>query len=186
MANPSVTNTFTNGTTADATEVNQNFTDLINAMTDGSKTFSIDALTVAGAFVANGAVTLGNATGDDIKITGSLAATLNIKTNDSFDIGSATLGLKAVYFGDTSDTIAITAPTLAASYTITLPATGGNDNDVTYTNGSGTLAFSPPGSVSNLGLESAQTSVANDSIRILVSPAARLTPHLSAPLSLIT
>ena len=45
MASPSVTYSFTNGTSADATQVNQNFTDIINAMTDGSKTFSIDALT---------------------------------------------------------------------------------------------------------------------------------------------
>ena len=48
MALPSVTNTFTNGTDTDATAVNQNFTDLINAMTDSSKSFAIDVLTVGG------------------------------------------------------------------------------------------------------------------------------------------
>jgi len=174
MANPSVTFTFANGTTIDAGEHNTNNTDLINAMTDGSKSFSIDALTIAGAGVFNGAVTLGNSVADDIKISGSIAATINIKTNDSFDFGSATKGLKALYFGDSSDTIAITAPTLAASYTITLPKTGGADNDTIYTNGSGTLTFSRPGSVSNLGLESAQTSVANDSIKITGSTGADL------------
>jgi hypothetical protein len=71
MASPSVTYVFVNGTTADANAVNQNFTDLISAMTDASKSFSIDALTVAGALTANGNVTLGNATSDSIGVVGS-------------------------------------------------------------------------------------------------------------------
>jgi hypothetical protein len=75
MASPSVTYTFTNGTTADANAVNQNFTDLISAMTDASKSFSIDALTVAGALTANGNIILGNAVGDTVTVNGTFTGT---------------------------------------------------------------------------------------------------------------
>lgn len=59
MANPSVTYTFTNGTTADGSQVSQNFADLIAGMTDGTKSFSIDALSVAGTAGFSGTVTIG-------------------------------------------------------------------------------------------------------------------------------
>jgi hypothetical protein len=85
MANPSVTYTFTNSTTADGTQVSQNFTDLINSMTDGTKSFSIDALTVAGAALFNGDVTLGNASSDVITVNG----------NTTFS-GTVTIGTKAI------------------------------------------------------------------------------------------
>lgn len=97
MANPSVTYTFTNSTTADGTQVSQNFTDLINGMTDGTKSFSIDALTVGGTALFNGAVTLGNASGDDITVTGSLASAIPVKTNNSFDIGDTSHGLRVAH-----------------------------------------------------------------------------------------
>lgn len=48
MTAPSVTYTFTNGTTSDATQVNQNFTDLVNAASDGTKSFTISGLTISG------------------------------------------------------------------------------------------------------------------------------------------
>lgn len=97
MANPSVTYTFTNSTTADATQVSQNFTDLINGMTDGTKSFSIDALTVGGTALFNGAVTLGNASGDDITVTGSLASAIAVKTDNSFDVGDTSHALKVLH-----------------------------------------------------------------------------------------
>jgi len=58
MANPAVTYTFVNGVTADAAEVNQNFTDLINGLTDATKDLSISAITAAGTATFNGAVNL--------------------------------------------------------------------------------------------------------------------------------
>src|SRR3990167_8159938 len=103
MANITVTNTFTNSTTADATQVNTNFTDIINGTSDGTKDFSISALTCAGTATLNGAVTLGNASGDDITVTGSLASSIPIKTTNSYDIGSATIGLRSIYIADRSE-----------------------------------------------------------------------------------
>lgn len=58
MAFPSVTYTFSNGTSADATQVNTNFTDLINGLSDTTKDISINAITSAGTATLSGAVVL--------------------------------------------------------------------------------------------------------------------------------
>lgn len=144
MANITVTHTFSNGTTADGTQVNTNFTDIINGTSDGTKDFSINALTVAGALTANGAVTLGNATGDDITITGSIAADIPIKTTFVVDVGSSTIGLSSLYFGSddsAAKTVRVIAGTVGTSYTLTLPTSGGTNRYVLETNGSGVTTW---------------------------------------------
>lgn len=83
MANPSVTYTFTNGNVADASQVNQNFTDLINSLIDGSKSINIDAATIGGLFTANGNVDLGNAAGDSISVTGFVDTNITMKSVDA-------------------------------------------------------------------------------------------------------
>lgn len=126
MASISVTYTFVNATTASATEVNQNFTDIINGTSDGTKDFSIAALTCSGNATFNGNVTLGNASGDDVTVTGSLASSIPIKTQRTYDIGSADLGLRIIYLGGNSThTIALQAPSsgMSADYSLNLPAT---------------------------------------------------------------
>lgn len=139
MANPAVTYTFSNGTVADADEVNTNFSDLINSLTDGTKDLSISALTVAGTATLNGAVTLGNATGDDITFTGSLASGIPIKTTNTYNVGSSTLGLAGIYFGTAdTDTARIISAALAADRTYSLPDAGA-DADFVMTAGSQTL-----------------------------------------------
>jgi len=55
------------------------------------------ALAVSGATTLNGTVTLGDATGDDITITGRVAATIDAKTNNSFDLGSSSRAWRTVY-----------------------------------------------------------------------------------------
>lgn len=81
MSSPSVTYTFSNGVLTDATQVNQNFTDLLNAMTDGSKSFAIDALTcastlgLAGNFaIATNKFTVAASTGNTV-VGGTLSVT---------------------------------------------------------------------------------------------------------------
>lgn len=123
MANPAVTYTFSNGSTADATQVNQNYSDIINALTDGTKNLTISALTAGGAASLNGAVTLGTSTANDLTINCALAADIPIKTNTTYNIGSATKGLLGVYLGGTSTfSIKLVAATMSASYTMTMPA----------------------------------------------------------------
>jgi hypothetical protein len=64
MAAPTVTYTFANASTADATEVNQNFTDIINALTDTTSDLSFSTLTLASTATITGAVTLSSNTVD--------------------------------------------------------------------------------------------------------------------------
>lgn len=128
MANITVTYTFANSTTADATQVNQNFTDILNGTSDGTKDFSIANLTVAGTFTENGTVNLGNASSDDITITGSLGGSIPIKTTNTYDIGSATIGLRSIYLADAGSaarSTRILGGTVAASWTLTLPTAVG-------------------------------------------------------------
>jgi hypothetical protein len=97
MASPSYTYTLTNGTTADASQVMQDFNDILNGVIDGTKDLNINALTCAGAVTLNGNVTVGNASSDDLTVTASLASTIPIKTTASYDIGSTSLLLRRLY-----------------------------------------------------------------------------------------
>lgn len=82
-------------------------------------------MTVAGALTANGNVTLGNSSSDDVTVTGSLASTINIKTTNSYNIGSSTIGLAGIYFGSSAGafTTRVIGSAVGASITLTLPAT---------------------------------------------------------------
>lgn len=97
MAAPSYTYTLTNGSTADASQVMQNYNDILNGVTDGTKDLSINALTCAGTATLNGDVNLGNASGDTLSITASLGSTIPVKTDDTYNIGSSTLRIATVF-----------------------------------------------------------------------------------------
>ncbi len=142
MANISVTNTFSNSTTADATQVNQNFSDIINGTSDGTKDFSISALTVGGTLTANGNVNIGNASSDDLTVTASLASSLAIKTTATYNVGSSTLGLLSVYLGNSTFTTRLLSGA-SASWSMTLPATAGTARYRLETDGSGVTSWNP-------------------------------------------
>lgn len=128
MAYPSVTYTFSNGSTADASAVNTNFTDLINGLSDSTKDLSISALTCAGNATFNGNTTIGNASSDTLTVTASLASSVPIGTTFSYDLGSSTIGMRDIYFGSidsAAKTTKIRAGTVATSNTLTLPITTG-------------------------------------------------------------
>lgn len=93
MSSPSVTYTLTNGTTADATQVAQNFTDLVNALADGLKDITIGTLAV------NGNVTLGDASSDVVTLTASLGSTILPSVSNTYDLGSSSFLFKRLYFG---------------------------------------------------------------------------------------
>ena len=145
MATASVTNIFTNGTTAQASEVNTNFTNAINWTADGTTDFTIGSLVVNGATSLTGAVTLGDSTADDIIVTGNLASSITIKTNATYNIGAATLAPLSIYLGNGTKSTRLLAGTVGTSWTLTLP------NDVPAVTGktlisntSGTLEFRYP------------------------------------------
>lgn len=85
MAAPTVTYpSFLNDTVADGPQVSQNFTDVINAMTDGLKTFTISALTCNGQLVGKTDITAGVNASSDGRFIGTNA------TNDSYFILKST------------------------------------------------------------------------------------------------
>lgn len=146
MAAPTLTYTLTNGTTADASQVMQNFNDLLNGITDGTKDLTINALTCNGAATLNGNVTLGNGSVDDVTFSGSIASSIPIKTTFSYDFGTSTIGLKSIYLGDAGSaarTTRIIGGSISSSYTLTLPADAGTNTFMPESNGSGTLTFVP-------------------------------------------
>lgn len=138
IAFPSVTYTFSNGTASDASQVNQCFTDIINALSDGTKDISVNAGTFAGNVSISGNTTLGNASSDDVTVTGSLASSIPIKTTNSYDIGSSSLGLRALYFGANSQTVNIKgSASMSATWTLTLPVNAGSAGNALRTDGAG-------------------------------------------------
>jgi hypothetical protein len=145
MAAPTYSYTLTNGTTADADQVQQNFNDILNGVSDGTKDLSVSAFTAAGAATLNGAVTLGNGTADDITFTGSLASSIPIKTDSTFNIGSATLGLNLVYLTQNSNSVALSADASAsADYTFSYPPAAGASGTHLITTGSGANVYRMP------------------------------------------
>ena len=148
MAFTAVTYTFSNSTTADATQVNQNYQDIIAGLSDGTKYISVNAGTFAGNVAISGNTTIGNASSDTLTVTASLASTIPIGTTNTYDIGSSTLGLRALYFGANSQTVNIKgSASMSATWTLTLPVTAGTDGYYLKTNGSGVTswqAFTPP------------------------------------------
>jgi hypothetical protein len=128
MAAPTLTYTLTNGQTADASQVMQNFNDLLNGITDGTKDLSISALTCAGAVTMNGNVTLGNASADTLTVTASLASDIVPSTTGTRSLGSSAIGFLGLYLAASAD--ADTARIIAASHTAdrdyTIPDCGAN------------------------------------------------------------
>ncbi len=142
MATIAVTYTFSNSTTADATQVNHNFQDIIDGTSDGTKSFVISALTCGSTATFNGNVLLGDASADDIQFNGSLATSIPIKTTATYDFGSSTKGLLSIYLGNSTFTTRLQTGA-TASYTLKLPPTAGSTGYIPYnSDGAGTLTWS--------------------------------------------
>ena len=104
----------------------QNFTDILNGVSDGTKDMTINALIANGTANLKGAVILGSSSSNDLTFNGSLASTIPIKTTNTYNIGSATLGLAGAYFGTGSTQTAriVAANSFASSRTYTMPDAG--------------------------------------------------------------
>lgn len=142
MPAPSLTYTLSNGTTADASQVMQNFNDLLNGITDGTKDLSISALTLAGNLTANGNTTIGNSSSDTLTVTASLASNLVPSADGTYSLGSATIGYANLYMSGNSNQVTVKASaSTSGDWTFTLPVSGGTNNYLLTTNGSGTSAW---------------------------------------------
>ncbi len=132
MAAPTLTFSLTNGGTCDASQVMQNYNDLLNGITDGTKDLTFNTLNLNGTANLKGPINLGDAAADDITVTGSLASNFPVKTNNSFDVGSSTLGLAGVYLGNggVGATCRLVASSHATSRTYSFPDAGAAANVV--------------------------------------------------------
>ena len=81
-------------------------------------------LEVSGATTLNGAVTLGNATSDDVVITGRVAGHIVPKTNDTYDLGTSSLRWRTAYLA--ASTLDLGGATISSdgSGTISIAASG--------------------------------------------------------------
>lgn len=189
MPGPSVTYTFANSTVADATQVNTNFTDIINGVTDGTKDLSISALTCAGNATLNGNLTVGNASADTLTVNASLASSIPVGTTFSYDIGSATIGMRSIYFGDAASnarTVRLIAPNIASSYTLTLPNATGSSREYIQSDGSGGMSWVPvrrsPSDRQNYSLA---TAVAASALTITLNGADGNAPSSTNPVDIV-
>lgn len=121
MAFPTVTYTFANSTTADATQVNTNFTDLISALSNGTKDISVNDGTFAGAVAASGRVT--GAAG-----FGTSSVSVVTATNG----GSSTVA-------NTTAVVVLAPASTIASYSLTLPASPFSGMRLCITSGGNTI-----------------------------------------------
>lgn len=96
MGYTSVTNTFSSAATIFASAHNQNFTDIINGLSDGTKDLNVAAITCTG-FTNTGNTTLGNAVTDTITVTGRFVSSLIPLTTNLYDLGSSSLLYKDLY-----------------------------------------------------------------------------------------
>lgn len=113
-------------------------------MSDGTKDVSLNAGTFAGNVAINGNTTVGNASSDTFTVTASLASTINIGTTATYDLGSATLGMRAIYFGGNSQTVNVKGSgSMSATWTMTLPVSAGTNGYYLKTDGSGVTSWAP-------------------------------------------
>ena len=153
MALPSVSYTFTNGTTASASQVNQNFSDIVAALTDTTKSLSIDALTTAGA------VSLGTT----LSVAGNVTLTTLTASRAVFTNGSSVLVSNAITGSgnvvmSASPTLTGTITAAAATFSGALTQSGG---PFTFNNDNWYMQFQRSGvEFGNMGTGS--NTVAND------------------------
>ena len=96
MPAPSVTNTFSNGTTADATEVNTNFNDLVLALSDGTKDITVLSLSTVGDLTVAGDSTIGNSIADSLIVNAAIGSDL-LPTTATYNLGGASNAFAALF-----------------------------------------------------------------------------------------
>jgi hypothetical protein len=96
--------------------------EVANAEGSAGNAGSFTTLTASGATTLDGAVTLGNATADDIVATGRIASHLIPKTNDTYDLGTSSLRWRTAYLA--ASTLDLGGATISSDGTGTISITG--------------------------------------------------------------
>ena len=96
--------------------------EVANAEGSAGNAGSFTTLTASGATTLNGAVTLGDATADDVTITGRIAGHIVPKTNDTYDLGTSSLRWRTAYLA--ASTLDLGGATISSDGTGTISITG--------------------------------------------------------------
>jgi len=149
MAIPSVTYSFSNGSVASAPDVNTNFQDILNAISDGTGDLSFNTLTLTSTLTANGNVTLGNAAGDTLTVNATptfVAATTFSSTttfngaptfNAAVTVGAYdfTVNTSVFHVDASNDRVGIGTTSPGQALTLSKTATSGTLCDVAIVSG---------------------------------------------------
>lgn len=133
MASPSLTYILNNGTLADASQIMQNYNDIINALTDSTKDLAVNALTTTAGLTVGGNTALGDSSTDTITVTATPTISSAVTISNSTAATTTSTGALivtggvgiggALYAGGATRLTAGTAST--TSSTGTLVVTGG-------------------------------------------------------------
>ena len=96
--------------------------EVANAEGSAGNAGSFTTLTASGATTLNGVVTLGDATADDVTITGRIAGHIVPKTNDTYDLGTSSLRWRTAYLA--ASTLDLGGATISSDGTGTITITG--------------------------------------------------------------
>ena len=96
--------------------------EVANAEGSAGNAGSFTTLTASGATTLNGAVTLGDATADDVTITGRIAGHIVPKTNDTYELGTSSLRWRTAYLA--ASTLDLGGATISSDGTGTITITG--------------------------------------------------------------
>jgi hypothetical protein len=105
MASPTVTYTLANNTTVDANKFNTNYNDILAAMTDGTKTFNIAAMTLESLTISlsldvNGDASVSGALDVGGNLTAATYGDIIPTTDSAEDIGNTNTRFRAIYADD--------------------------------------------------------------------------------------
>ena len=115
MAYPSVTNSFTNSTTMDAVKVNQNFSDIINGISDGTKNILCSSISSTGNIAIIGDILTTALTDYSSTVTVLGFSSYNSKTFFYKKIGKVVLIWFAVDGVSNSTSFKFSLPVIASS-----------------------------------------------------------------------
>lgn len=150
------------------TRMNANFGNIAGTLTTAAQTAitsvgTLSAVTVSGATALNGNVTLGDATGDDIVVTGRIASHVVPKTNDTYDLGTSSLRYRELFLS--GSTINLGGATISSdgTGTLSIAATGAvlpagskvGSDDITVAGADGQIKRTIPLFTQTSGLSSA-------------------------------
>lgn len=132
MAFITVSNTLSNGQTIDAGELNTNYTDITNGLSDGTKDVTVAAINCT-TLATTGAVTLGDASGDVITVNGTPAFQTKVELAGSDIASGSTPDADTLYPNSIIKAWAqITNGSLTEGFNCTVADNGTGDYSVTF------------------------------------------------------